>query len=103
MKLLPPDTVQFETCIECDVTGVVSKEAPLINWTTRSPAKGSLGNGEQQQPEPGLIAYQVAGQKKNISFYAKDIDMKHFPRLGDKVNLYIRQCSLHFEIMILTF
>lgn len=98
MKWLPPGTVQFETCVECEVLGVVCKEIPLINWTTRSPSKG-LGNGEHQQAEPGLITYQANGQKKNISFHLKDIDMKQYPRLGDKIKFDISQVKRNKELI----
>nr|CAH7723561.1 unnamed protein product [Callosobruchus chinensis] len=79
MKLLPPGTVQFEIRIENDLTGVVTKEP---SWNSnRSPTKEKNGdNGE-----PGLIGYALNGVKKTITFYMKDCDAKHLPRIGDKV------------------
>lgn len=84
MKWLPPGTVQFETRIENDVSGVVTKDVPPPSlWLNRSPTKSQ--NGEHTIPESGLITYQSNGVKKTIVFYSKDCDMKHYPRIGDKV------------------
>ncbi|KAK9877877.1 hypothetical protein WA026_020103 [Henosepilachna vigintioctopunctata] len=99
MKCLPQGSVQFETCVECDVLGIVCKEIPPINWATKSPTKNGLGNGEHQQPDTGLITYQVNGQKKNIIFYSKDIDLKHYPRLGDKIKFDINQVRRNKELI----
>ena len=82
MKLLPFGTVQFETTTSTNVTGVVSKCAPN-SWASRSPAKTQ--NGSEQAPDTGLIHYQLNGINETISFHNKDCDIKHFPRLGDKV------------------
>lgn len=85
MKLLSPGTVQFETRIENNLSGVICKEVPMNNWSSRSPTKNQNGhNGDA--PESGLITYQVNGVKKTVPFYSKDCDMKHYPRLGDKVS-----------------
>nr|CAI5834802.1 unnamed protein product [Callosobruchus analis] len=81
MKLLPPGTVQFEIRIENDLTGVVTKEVPPSWNSNRSPTKEK--NGENG--EPGLIGYALNGVKKTITFYVKDCDVKHLPRIGDKV------------------
>lgn len=83
MKWLPPQTVQFEARVENDSEGVVTKEIPPASWLTRSPTKNQ--NGEHT-PESGTITYHsCSGGKKTLSFYAKDCDMKNYPRLGDKV------------------
>lgn len=95
MKWLPPGTVQFENQIESDITGYICKELPPSNWN-RSPSKNQ--NGENV-PEPGMITYQVNGTKKNIPFYAKDVDVKQFPRFGDKVNFNISQVKRNKELI----
>ncbi|XP_030765658.1 cold shock domain-containing protein E1 isoform X2 [Sitophilus oryzae] len=90
MKWLPPGTVQFEIKIDSDLTGAITKEIPVNNWPNRSPTKNQSFNG-CEQTEPGLIGYAVNGIKKTITYYAKDYDIKHQPRIGDKVKFDIHQ------------
>nr|CAI5834801.1 unnamed protein product [Callosobruchus analis] len=96
MKLLPPGTVQFEIRIENDLTGVVTKEVVPPSWNSnRSPTKEK--NGENG--EPGLIGYALNGVKKTITFYVKDCDVKHLPRIGDKVQFNINQVKRNKEFI----
>ncbi|XP_060521185.1 cold shock domain-containing protein E1 [Cylas formicarius] len=90
MKWLPPGTVQFEVRVENDLSGVIAKEIPMTNWLNRSPSKSQNAYGGETN-EPGLIGYTFNGTKKTISFYAKDCDVKHLPRIGDKVRFDINQ------------
>ncbi|KAJ3661105.1 hypothetical protein Zmor_005521 [Zophobas morio] len=96
MKWLPHGTVQFETRVENSLTGTVLKEIPPTMWLNRSPTKNQ--NGEHT-PESGLISYQVNGVKKTIAFYSKDCDMKHYPRLGDKIEFNINQVKRNKELI----
>lgn len=97
MKRLPFGSVQFETRMESGISGVVSKEIPST-WNNRSPTKNQNGhNGEVA--ESGLISYQTNGTKKTISFYYKDCDAKHFPRIGDKVQFNINQIKRNKELI----
>uniref|UniRef100_A0A1B0EZZ9 Putative inner membrane n=1 Tax=Lutzomyia longipalpis TaxID=7200 RepID=A0A1B0EZZ9_LUTLO len=72
IKHLPEGTVQFETLIESNVEGVVTREAP------KSPIKS------QERTEGGVISYGVAGSKKTIMYFLKDCDKP--PRIGDHRN-----------------
>lgn len=85
MKLLPAGTVHFETRVENGLTGIVCKEVPLNNWSNRSPTKSQNGHNGDHTPETGLISYQANGVKKTVPYYSKDCDLKHYPRVGDKV------------------
>lgn len=85
MKPLPAGTVQFETRIESNLTGSVTKDIPS-SWASRSPTKTS--NGEAPHAESGIITYTFNGAKKTVAFYSKDCE-KQFPRLGDKVQFSI--------------
>jgi cold shock CspA family protein len=96
MKWLPHGTVQFETRVENNLTGTVMKEIPPTTWLNRSPTKNQ--NGEHT-PESGLIQYQVNGVKKTSAFYSKDCDMKHYPRLGDKIEFNINQVKRNKELI----
>nr|WFQ96467.1 cold shock domain-containing protein E1 [Trogoderma granarium] len=96
MKWLPPGSVKFEVLMEENITGIVCKEIPQTNWLNRSPSKNQ--NGEHIA-ESGLISYQMNGVKKTISFYSKDCDPKHLPRLGDKVQFDINQVKRNKELI----
>ncbi|KAL1516675.1 hypothetical protein ABEB36_000556 [Hypothenemus hampei] len=91
MKWLPPGTVQFESKIDSDLSGTITKEIPMSNWLNRSPSKSQNGSNGTEPNEPGLIGYTVNGIKKTITYYAKDCDIKHLPRIGDKVKFDINQ------------
>lgn len=100
VKILPPGTVQFETLIEENVSGSVSKESQ--QWGSRSPIKHnaqSPTNGEKQ-PDPGLINYAQGDTKKAISFYQKDVEGKMILRIGDKVQFDIVQVCSVFKILL---
>ncbi|KAJ8922361.1 hypothetical protein NQ315_004304 [Exocentrus adspersus] len=91
MKWLPPGTVQFEVRIENDLTGVVTKDIPSSSWSNRSPVKSQNSFSGESNGDTGLISYTVNGIKKTITFYSKDCDMKHCPRIGDKIQFNINQ------------
>ncbi|XP_018569827.1 cold shock domain-containing protein E1 [Anoplophora glabripennis] len=97
MKWLPPGTVQFEVRVENDVTGMVTKDIPPSNWSNRSPAKNQNSFNGEPGSESGLIGYTVNGIKKTIPFYSKDCDLKHYPRLGDKIQFNINQVKRNKE------
>ncbi|XP_044733943.1 cold shock domain-containing protein E1 [Chrysoperla carnea] len=103
MKRLPQGTVKFETLTESNVTGVVTKEIPNLNWINRSPLKSngqSPNNGDKAtSPDNGLITYQLNGLKKAILFYPKDCDLKNPPRIGDKVEFDICQVKRNKELI----
>ncbi|GLH03657.1 Uncharacterized protein GBIM_09526 [Gryllus bimaculatus] len=100
IKHLPAGTVQFETLTEKNVTGVITKEAPLPSWGSRSPTKGSNQSpGKGDNPDVGIINYQVNGTKKTIYFHSKDCDPKNFPRIGDKVEFNITQVKRNKELL----
>lgn len=87
MKRLPVGTVQFETTVDTEVTGIIYKEISPHNWSNRSPTKNQNNqNGNNDVLESGLISYQANGIKKTIPYYSKDCDSKQFPRFGDKVS-----------------
>lgn len=97
MKWLPPGTVRFEVRVEEDLSGVVTKEIQP-NWSTRSPVKTQNGF-EGAQAESGIITYQFYNTKKTIPYYAKDCDIKNFPRVGDKVQFNINQVKRNKEMI----
>lgn len=79
IKHLPTGTVKFETLIESNVEGIVSREAP------KSPIKS------QERTEGGVISYGQGPNKKTIMYFLKDCDKA--PRVGDKVRFNICQVS----------
>lgn len=79
IKHLPVGTVKFETLIESNVEGIVSREAP------KSPIKS------QERTEGGVISYGQGPNKKTIMYFLKDCDKA--PRVGDKVRFNICQVS----------
>uniref|UniRef100_A0A7G3AQ78 Putative inner membrane n=1 Tax=Lutzomyia longipalpis TaxID=7200 RepID=A0A7G3AQ78_LUTLO len=85
IKHLPEGTVQFETLIESNVEGVVTREAP------KSPIKS------QERTEGGVISYGVAGSKKTIMYFLKDCDKP--PRIGDHVRFNICQVKRNKELI----
>ncbi|XP_059055369.1 cold shock domain-containing protein E1 isoform X2 [Achroia grisella] len=78
IKHLPAGTVQFETLVERNVRGVVTKEAQVFN-SMSSPSRGSPSDYN------GTISCQINGSKKSASFMAKKCEGKVVPRVGDKV------------------
>uniref|UniRef100_A0A1L8E1P0 Putative mitochondrial inner membrane n=1 Tax=Nyssomyia neivai TaxID=330878 RepID=A0A1L8E1P0_9DIPT len=85
IKHLPEGTVQFETLIESNVEGVVTREAP------KSPIKS------QERTEGGVISYGAAGSKKTIMYFLKDCDKA--PRIGDHVRFNICQVKRNKELI----
>uniref|UniRef100_A0A182WM01 CSD domain-containing protein n=1 Tax=Anopheles minimus TaxID=112268 RepID=A0A182WM01_9DIPT len=85
IKHLPFGTVKFETLIESNVEGVVSREAP------KSPIKS------QERTEGGVITYGQGPNKKTIMYFLKDCDKP--PRVGDKVRFNICQVKRNKELI----
>lgn len=85
IKHLPPGTVKFETLIESNVEGTVSREAP------KSPIKS------QERTEGGVISYGQGPNKKTIMYFLKDCDKA--PRVGDKVRFNICQVKRNKELI----
>lgn len=83
IKHLPKGTVQFETPVESNIEGVISREAP------KSPTK-SL-----DRVEGGVIAYTQANQKKTIKYFLKDCEKP--PRIGDRIRFDIFQVKRNKE------
>lgn len=81
IKHLPEGTVKFETLIEANVEGIVTREAP------KSPIKS------QERTEGGVIAYGIGNNKKSIMYFLKDRDKA--PRCGDNVRFNI--CQVNFR------
>ncbi|XP_052862597.1 cold shock domain-containing protein E1 [Anopheles cruzii] len=85
IKHLPASTVKFETLIESNVDGIVSREAP------KSPIKS------QERTEGGVITYGDGQTKKTIMYFLKDCDKP--PRVGDKVRFNICQVKRNKELI----
>ncbi|XP_059620079.1 LOW QUALITY PROTEIN: cold shock domain-containing protein E1-like [Phlebotomus argentipes] len=85
IKHLPEGSVQFETLIESNVEGVVTREAP------KSPIKS------QERTEGGVISYGATGSKKTIMYFLKDCDKP--PRIGDHVRFNICQVKRNKELI----
>lgn len=85
IKHLPTGTVKFETLIESNVEGMVSREAP------KSPIKS------QERTEGGVISYGQGPIKKTIMYFLKDCDKA--PRVGDKVRFNICQVKRNKELI----
>ncbi|XP_053672561.1 cold shock domain-containing protein E1 [Anopheles nili] len=85
IKHLPVGTVKFETLIENNVEGIVSREAP------KSPIKS------QERTEGGVITYVQGSIKKTIMYFLKDCDKP--PRVGDKVRFNICQVKRNKELI----
>ncbi|KXJ84117.1 hypothetical protein RP20_CCG017526 [Aedes albopictus] len=85
IKHLPVGTVKFETLIESNVEGIVSREAP------KSPIKS------QERTEGGVISYGQGPNKKTIMYFLKDCDKA--PRVGDKVRFNICQVKRNKELI----
>lgn len=85
IKHLPTGSVKFETLIESNVEGIVSREAP------KSPIKS------QERTEGGVISYGQGPNKKTIMYFLKDCDKA--PRVGDKVRFNICQVKRNKELI----
>lgn len=85
IKHLPEGTVEFETLIEKNVEGVITREAP------KSPGK-SL-----ERTEGGVITYDSEETKKTIMYFLKDCDK--IPRMGDQVRFNICQVKRNKELI----
>jgi hypothetical protein len=75
-------TVKFETLIESDVEGVVTREAP------KSPTKS------QERTEGGVITYGIGNNKKTIMYFLNDCEKS--PRAGEHVRFNICQVNFIF-------
>ncbi|XP_055621287.1 cold shock domain-containing protein E1 isoform X2 [Toxorhynchites rutilus septentrionalis] len=85
IKHLPLGSVKFETLIESNVEGIVSREAP------KSPIKS------QERTEGGVISYGQSPNKKTIMYFLKDCDKA--PRVGDKIRFNICQVKRNKELI----
>ncbi|XP_055310650.1 cold shock domain-containing protein E1 isoform X3 [Sitodiplosis mosellana] len=85
IKHLPPGKVQFETLMETNIEGTVTREAP------RSPVKS------QERMEGGVITYTQANTKKTIMYFLKDCEKP--PRVGDNVRFDICQVKRNKELI----
>lgn len=72
-------SVLFETLIESNLEGFVTREAP------KSPTKSA------ERTEGGVISYDEGNNKKTIMYFLKDCDKP--PRVGDNVRFNICQVS----------
>lgn len=82
IKHLPPGQVQFETLMQRDIEGVVTREAP------KSPLKSV------DRMEGGVITYTQANVKKTIMYFLKDCDRP--PRVNDQVRFDISLVSVEY-------
>ncbi|XP_024080946.1 cold shock domain-containing protein E1 isoform X2 [Cimex lectularius] len=95
IKMLPPKTVIFETMVEKNCEGLVTKEA---SWNGRSPTKNN-GSVEKPSDNNGLILYTSKdGTKKSISFSPKTCIGPNLPALGDKVEFNVNQVKRTKEL-----
>lgn len=85
IKHLPTGTVSFETLVESNLEGVITREAP------KSPAK-SL-----ERTEGGVITYIQGNNKKTIMYFLKDCDKP--PRVGENVRFDIYQVKRSKELI----
>ncbi|XP_049813470.1 cold shock domain-containing protein E1-like isoform X1 [Schistocerca nitens] len=99
VKHLPPGTVEFESIIEKNLSGTVTKEAQMLNWNSRSPTKGGNQSTTEKSGEMGVISYQANGTKKTVNFLARDCDIKNYPRVGDKVDFNISMVKRNKELV----
>lgn len=79
IKHLVNGSVLFETLIESNLEGFVTREAP------KSPTKSA------ERTEGGVISYDEGNNKKTIMYFLKDCDKP--PRVGDNVRFNICQVS----------
>ncbi|XP_037094593.1 cold shock domain-containing protein E1-like [Pollicipes pollicipes] len=88
---LPPGTVRFETLVQAQVTGTVTRE-PSSKFS-RSPGRAAAsanGSGDKSH-ETGLIEHELNGTKATVSFSHNATDPRHSPRQGDKVQFSLMQ------------
>lgn len=84
IKHLPEGTVKFETLIESNVEGIVTREAP------KSPTKS------QERTEGGCITYGIGNNKKTLMYFLKDCEKS--PRVGENVRFNI--CQVNFKFFL---
>jgi hypothetical protein len=84
---LTEGTVLFETLIQSNVEGLVTREAP------KSPVKS------QERTEGGVITYEEDDAKKTIMYFLKDCEKA--PRVGDKIRFNICQVWIYFVFLVL--
>lgn len=88
IKHLPKGTVEFETLVEGNVEGVITREAP----TCSSPTKG-----QQERTEGGVITYGPAGAQKTIMYFLRDCEK--VPRLNDVVRFNVCEVKRSKELI----
>ncbi|KAJ8736948.1 hypothetical protein PYW07_000219 [Mythimna separata] len=94
IKHLVPGTVKFETLIEHNARGVVTKEAQNYPSSSSSPTR----------PPPseynGVISWQVnQTTKKSVPFSSKKCESKMLPRTGDVVTFDVFQVKRTKELV----
>lgn len=87
IKILPFGTVQFETVIQRNVNGTVTRE-PSNSWVQRSPSRV---NGEKSSEDLGLVSCHLDGVLEHVPFHVKECDIRNCPRLGDEVEFDLAQ------------
>lgn len=85
IKHLVNGSVLFETLIESNLEGFVTREAP------KSPTKSA------ERTEGGVISYDEGNNKKTIMYFLKDCDKP--PRVGDNVRFNICQVKRNKELI----
>lgn len=85
IKHLSAGSVQFETLVESNLEGVITREAP------KSPVKS------QERTEGGVITYIQGNNKKTIMYFLKDCEKP--PRVGDNVRFDIYQVKRNKEMI----
>ena len=108
IKHLPPGTVQFDIVIHKDITGKVDIQPAATSWAPRSPTRSTNSSSMNQtnmSPEKagsvdleicskegaGKILYELNGSVLEIPLYARDWDLRNFPRKDDVVQFDINQ------------
>lgn len=87
IKHLPKGSVEFETLVEGNVEGVITREAPMIS----SPIKS------QERTEGGVITYGPANDQKTIMYFLRDCEK--VPRLNDLVRFNICEVKRSKEMI----
>lgn len=88
IKHLPKGSVEFETLVESNVEGVITREAPK---NCGSP------NKSQERIEGGVITYGPANAQKTIMFFLRDCDKT--PRLNDLVRFNVCEVKRSKELI----
>uniref|UniRef100_A0A0A9YVF5 Cold shock domain-containing protein E1 n=1 Tax=Lygus hesperus TaxID=30085 RepID=A0A0A9YVF5_LYGHE len=95
IKVVPPGTVVFETIVERNCEGLVTKEPAWGDW---SPTKMSK-TPDKPIDTGGLVLYTSKdGTKKSIGFSPKSCVGGTLPALGDKVEFNVAQVKRSKEL-----